>query len=145
MVTLALFKKFLTDKFFGSLKQDLRLFTHCVEHDAAWACAKMERNGYPMNSEIVEGLYREPSIKRAELLDKLRSTFGSWYSPKGGKEFFKHPRTGRLAEVPASHIPEGWSNLQEAEEQSSALRPGALRTRLPRYDGRRTVHTDYLR
>ncbi|UZT50327.1 DNA polymerase [Enterobacter phage 03_vB_Eclo_IJM] len=48
-----------------------------------------------MNSEIVEGLYRELSIKRAELLDKLRSTFGSWYSPKGGKEFFKHPRTGQ--------------------------------------------------
>lgn len=96
VVTLALFKKFLTDKFyFGSPEAGLEaVYALRLEHDAAWTCAKMERNGYPMNSDIVEGLYRELSVKRAELLDKLRSTFGSWYSPKGGKDFFKHPRTG---------------------------------------------------
>lgn len=96
VVTLALFKKFLTDKFyFGSPEAGLEaVYALRLEHDAAWTCAKMERNGYPMSTEIVEGLYKELTIKRAEFLDKLRSTFGSWYQPKGGKEFFKHPRSG---------------------------------------------------
>ncbi|YP_009949147.1 DNA polymerase I [Enterobacter phage EcpYZU01] len=96
VVTLALFKKFLTDSFyFGSTEAGLNsVYALRLEHDAAWTCAKMERNGFPMSTEIVEGLYQELSVKRAELLDKLRSTFGSWYQAKGGKDFFKHPRTG---------------------------------------------------
>lgn len=96
VVTLALFKKFLTDSFyFGCPESGLdAVYALRLEHDAAWTCAKMERNGYPMSKTIVEDLYKELSIKRAELLDKLRSTFGSWYQAKGGKEFFRHPRTG---------------------------------------------------
>lgn len=96
VVTLALFKRFLTDKFyFATPESGLEsVYALRLEHDAAWTCAKMERNGYPMSTEIVEELYKELTIKRAEFLDKLRSTFGSWYQAKGGKDFFKHPRTG---------------------------------------------------
>ncbi|ASD51034.1 DNA polymerase [Pasteurella phage PHB01] len=65
-----------------------------LEHEAAWLLSKQERNGFPFDRKGIETLYIELSSKRAELTQKLVEMFGSWYRPKGGKEFFKHPKTG---------------------------------------------------
>uniref|UniRef100_A0A7D5JH74 DNA polymerase n=1 Tax=Escherichia virus LS3 TaxID=2743777 RepID=A0A7D5JH74_9CAUD len=124
VVTLALFKKFLTDKYYFQSEQFAfdQIYALRLEHDAAWTCAKMERNGYPMNTEMVEGLYRELTVKRAELLDKLRSTFGSWYAPKGGKEFFKHPRTGKdLPKYPRVVYPKVGSVFKKPKNKAQRL------------------------
>lgn len=96
VVTLALLKKFLEDPFYfkGGQPDFDSVLALRLEHQAAWTCAKMERNGFPMNSDIVTDLYQELSVRRSELKDVLVSTFGSWYAAKGGKESFKHPRTG---------------------------------------------------
>ncbi|QQM14982.1 DNA polymerase [Cronobacter phage vB_CtuP_B1] len=124
VVTLALFKKFLTDKYYFQSEQFAfdQIYALRLEHDAAWTCAKMERNGYPMNTEMVEGLYRELTVKRAELLDKLRSTFGSWFAPKGGKEFFKHPRTGKdLPKYPRVVYPKVGSVFKKPKNKAQRL------------------------
>ncbi|UZT50415.1 DNA polymerase [Enterobacter phage 04_vB_Eclo_IJM] len=122
VVTLALFKKFLTDKFyFGSLKQDLRLFAHCVEHDAAWACAKMERNGYPMNSEIVEGLYRELSIKRAELLINCGQLSVAGIHRRAARSSSSTREPGRLAEVPRVIYPKVGAIFKKPKSKAQRL------------------------
>lgn len=66
-----------------------------LEHDAAWLLAKMERNGFPIDIRSLETLYADLAGRRGELLVDLTNTFGSWYSPKGGTDAFRHPRTGK--------------------------------------------------
>ena len=106
VVTVKLFEKFLSDLHYfpagmDFTKYDADLFWReagesvDIEHRAAWLLAKQERNGFPFNTKAIEELYVELAAKRAELLRKLTETFGSWYQPKGGKELFKHPRTGK--------------------------------------------------
>lgn len=65
-----------------------------LEHEAAWTLAKMERNGFPFDTESAEKLYIELAGRRSDLLQELIATFGSWYKPHGGKSFFKHPVSG---------------------------------------------------
>lgn len=76
---------------------------YCVqlEHEVAWLLAKTERNGYPVDSNKMEQLYGELAARRSELLLKLVDTFGSWYEPNGGKEFYKDSKTGK----PITNIP----------------------------------------
>lgn len=66
-----------------------------LEHEAAWLLAKMERNGYPINVTKLTSLYEVLATRRSELLVTLVQTFGSWYQPKGGKEQFLAPKSGR--------------------------------------------------
>lgn len=66
-----------------------------LEHKVAWLLAKTERNGYPVDSNKMEKLYGELAARRSDLLLKLVDTFGSWYEPSGGKDYFKHPTTGK--------------------------------------------------
>lgn len=65
-----------------------------LEHDVAWTLAQQERNGFPFNERGASSLYAELAGKRQQILDKVMATFGSWFVAKGGKESFKHPRTG---------------------------------------------------
>lgn len=69
-----------------------------LEHQCAWTLAQMERNGFPFNQKGAEKLFVELAGRRSDLLMKLIRTFGSWYAPKGGTEFFKHPKTGKPLE-----------------------------------------------
>lgn len=69
-----------------------------LEHQCAWTLAQMERNGFPFNQKGAEALFVELAGRRSDLLIQLIRTFGSWYQPKGGTEFFKHPRTGKPLE-----------------------------------------------
>lgn len=69
-----------------------------LEHQCAWTLAQMERNGFPFDQKAAERLFIELAGKRSDLLIKLIRTFGSWYQPKGGTEFFKHPKTGKPLE-----------------------------------------------
>lgn len=81
-----------------------------LEHEAAWVLAKMERNGYPVNREMMEELYTELASRRSHLLVELVDTFGSWYQPKGGTEMFRHPRTGKpLPKYPKVKYPKSGS------------------------------------
>ncbi|WOL25646.1 hypothetical protein [Pectobacterium phage PcaP1EGY] len=66
-----------------------------LEHKAAWVLAKMERNGFPFDTKAIEKLYVELSAERSRLVTQLVKTFGSWYAPKGGKEVFIAPKSGR--------------------------------------------------
>lgn len=66
-----------------------------LEHQAANVLAQMERNGYPVSESQMQSLYVTLAGRRSELLVDLTNTFGSWYQPKGGKETFRHPKTGR--------------------------------------------------
>lgn len=70
---------------------------YCIqlEHEVAWLLAKTERNGYPVDSVRMEQLYSELAARRSDLLLKLVDTFGSWYEPNGGRDFLKHPVTGK--------------------------------------------------
>lgn len=102
VVTKALFEKLIADKHYFPPEID---FTDVgattfwsesieaieLEHKAAWLLAKQERNGFPFDTKAIEDLYVELATKRAELLKKLTDTFGTWYSPKGGTEPFRHP------------------------------------------------------
>ena len=66
-----------------------------LEHQAAWTLAQMGRNGFPFDVKGAEQLFIELAGRRSELLIKLIKTFGSWYTPKGGTELFRNPKTGK--------------------------------------------------
>lgn len=72
-----------------------------IEHKIKVIMCKQERNGMPFDEKGAASLYAELAGKRQGLHDKLVKTFGTWYQPKGGKEVFKHPRTG----MPLSKYP----------------------------------------
>ena len=103
-----------------------------LEHDAAWLLAKMERNGFPIDSKSLETLYAELAGRRGELLVELTHTFGSWYQPKGGKELFKHPRSGKpLPKYPRVVIPKqgGVYKKPKNKKQREGLEPCELDSR----------------
>ncbi len=143
VVTVKLLEKFLTDLHYfpagmDFTKYDADLFWReagesvDIEHRAAWLLAKQERNGFPFNTKAIEELYVELAAKRAELLRKLTETFGSWYQPKGGKELFKHPRTGKpLPSYPRVVYPKqgGVYKKPRNKAQREGLEPCDLDTR----------------
>ncbi|UUG66719.1 DNA polymerase I, thermostable [Serratia phage Seera] len=143
VVTVKLLEKFLTDLHYfpagmDFTKYDADLFWReagesvDIEHRAAWLLAKQERNGFPFNTQAIEELYVELAAKRAELLRKLTETFGSWYQPKGGKELFKHPRTGKpLPSYPRVVYPKqgGVYKKPRNKAQREGLEPCDLDTR----------------
>ncbi len=92
-VTSKLFRKIISDLHYfndqGEAIEAIRL-----EHAAAWSLAQMERNGFPFDIEGAEKLYCELAGRRSDLLVELIQTFGSWWSPKGGKSQFLNPKTG---------------------------------------------------
>ena len=99
VVTRALTMKLLNDKYYFSGDagpEGIRAVR--LEHQAAWTLALMERNGFPFDNDKAERLYSDLSAQRSDIMVKLLKTFGSWYTPKGGLELFKHPKTG--AELP---------------------------------------------
>jgi DNA polymerase I len=49
-----------------------------LEHDAAWLCAKMERNGFPFDEQAAAALYARLCQRRVELEEQLRATFSDW-------------------------------------------------------------------
>lgn len=103
-----------------------------LEHKVAWLLAKQERNGFPFNTKAIEELYVELAAKRAELLRKLTDTFGSWYQPKGGKELFAHPRTGKpLPKYPRVVVPKqgGVYKKPRNKAQREGIEPCDLDTR----------------
>lgn len=143
VVTVKLLEKFLTDLHYfpagmDFTKYDADLFWReagesvDIEHRAAWLLAKQERNGFPFDTKAIEELYVELAAKRAELLRKLTETFGSWYQPKGGKELFKHPRTGKpLPSYPRVVYPKqgGVYKKPRNKAQREGLEPCDLDTR----------------
>lgn len=98
-VTDALLTKLLSDQWYFNAFLDSGHYNLCeslrLEHDAAWLMAKQERNGFPFDTKGAEELYIDVSATRANILLELHKTFGSWYRPKGGKTFFRHPVTGK--------------------------------------------------
>jgi DNA polymerase I-like protein with 3'-5' exonuclease and polymerase domains len=103
-----------------------------LEHDAAWLLAKMERNGFPIDTKALENLYAELSGRRGELLVELTNTFGSWYTPKGGTESFLHPRTGKpLTKYPRVKTPKsgGVYKKPQNKKQREGIEPCELDTR----------------
>lgn len=131
VVTLKLFERFLTDKYY--FPEDSTNFEALeaikLEHDAQWVCSKMERNGFPTDVAALEKMYHDLQIERAEMLMTLRDTFESWYKPHGGKESFKHPRTGQpLGKYPRVITPKVggmWlapRNKAEREDQTKCRR-----------------------
>jgi DNA polymerase I-like protein with 3'-5' exonuclease and polymerase domains len=53
-----------------------------LEHDIAWYCGVMQRNGFYFDAKKAGELYGKLALKRSELVSKLSETFGSWYKPK---------------------------------------------------------------
>lgn len=103
VVTVKLLQKFLNNLWYfpeagGSITESIRL-----EHDAAWLMAKQERNGFPFDVKAAERLEAELRCEREAIRQELLDMFGSWYEPKGGKELFRHPKTG--AEFPTTQYP----------------------------------------
>ncbi|MGV8919555.1 MAG: DNA polymerase [Pseudomonas sp.] len=66
-----------------------------MEHEAAWALAQMERNGFPFDMDGAERLFAELAGLRQDMLVELIETFGQWWVPKGGTSQFLHPATGQ--------------------------------------------------
>ncbi len=97
VVTRLLFEKLLSDPHYFS-GDPLGMQAVRLEHQAAWTLAQMERNGFPFDQRGAEKLFIELAGRRSELLIKLINTFGSWYAPKGGTEFFRHPKTDKPLE-----------------------------------------------
>jgi DNA polymerase-1 len=60
-----------------------------LEHFVAWVCAKMERNGWPFNTEKAVMLYGLLAEKRRKILDEMQAEFEpeviERYSDKTGK------------------------------------------------------------
>lgn len=54
-----------------------------LEHDVAWLCATMERNGFHFNVAKASELYAKLSGRRQELLDKLQDVFPPWWASAG--------------------------------------------------------------
>lgn len=104
VVTKKLFEKLLSNVAYFPIEIDTSkssnfwgdsLYCIQLEHEVAWLLAKTERNGYPVDSVRMEQLYSELAARRSDLLLKLVDTFGSWYEPNGGRDFLKHPVTGK--------------------------------------------------
>lgn len=103
-----------------------------LEHQTAWLCAKMERNGFPIDIKSLENLYAEISAMRFEILQKLTDTFGSWYQPKGGTSPFRHPKTGEpLMNYPRVKYPKvgGLFKKPKNKAQREGTEPCELDTR----------------
>src|SRR5699024_9349176 len=137
VVTKALFEKLCSNTFYfpnetpaGSTEAERfwngSLEAVKLEHDAAWLLAKMERNGFPIDTKSLENLYAELAGRRGELLVELTNTFGSWYSAKGGTEAFRHPRTGKpLTKYPRVKYPKqgGIFKKPKNKKQREGLEP----------------------
>ena len=93
-VTRKVFDKMLSNAYYFSEDLSYTQYAVRLEHDAAWVLAQQERNGFPFHEKGAAKLYAELSGKRNDILQRVMETFGSWYVAKGGKESFKHPRTG---------------------------------------------------
>lgn len=103
-----------------------------IEHRAAWLLAKQERNGFPFDTKAIEELYVELASRRAELLQKLTDTFGTWYQPKGGTEVFIAPKSGRpLYDYPRVKYPKqgGVYKKPKNKAQREGREPCELDTR----------------
>lgn len=135
VVTKALLEKFLQDSWYFPVNdgEDWTVYTTMtatefwsrvnysvtLEHDAAWLLAKMELNGFPFDTESIEGHYAKWSALREKLLAKLVDTFGSWYRPKGGNTPFRHPKTGKpMKKYPLVKYPKAGSVLTKAGKPS---------------------------
>ena len=96
VVTVALLRKFLTNKWYfpegqnGGFSESVRL-----EHDAQWLMQKQERNGFAFDINGAERLEAELRIEKESIRQELVNTFGSWYQAAGGTTPFRHPRTGQ--------------------------------------------------
>lgn len=77
-VTQALYQKF---KALSYSTQALDL-----EHETAWICAQMERNGWPFNKDGAVKLYTELVGKRAEILKNMQDTFEPLVIDRGFSE-----------------------------------------------------------
>lgn len=103
-----------------------------LEHQTAWLCAKMERNGFPIDIKSLENLYAEISAMRFDILQRLTDTFGSWYTPKGGTSPFRHPKTGEpLLKYPRVKYPKagGLFKKPKNKAQREGTEPCELDTR----------------
>ena len=122
-VTYELTKKLLEHKWYNPTEKDgewllidahkfweSRIHAVKLEHEAAWLMAKQERNGFPFDKDSMIRVYTELAAKRTELLKELQETFGSWYRPKGGTDYFRHPVTGKeLPKYPKVKYPKSGS------------------------------------
>lgn len=67
-----------------------------LEHEIAWYCGVMERNGFYFDAKMAGELYATLAVKRDELTKKLYDTFGSWYvkdkelTPKSSNKKFHY-------------------------------------------------------
>jgi hypothetical protein len=73
VVTNALYDKLLTFNYPNKAVE--------LEHNIAWYCGVMERNGFYFDAKGASELYATLVLKRNELVTKLLKTFGSWYEP----------------------------------------------------------------
>lgn len=122
-VTVKLFRKLIADKFyFDQAGNGIRAVR--LEHEAAWTLAQQERNGFPFSKEKAQKLYGILCAERQDMLVKLQETFGSWYEPKGGKEPFCHPKTGKvLAKYPMVKTAKAGSPDYNADGKTLAKGP----------------------
>lgn len=92
--TRAFFDLLMTQEHYFKGSEEDPIFAVKLEHQMAWCMTKMERNGFPFDERGAGLLYSKLAAKRQGLLDRLVSTFGSWWQAKGGTSPFLHPRTG---------------------------------------------------
>jgi len=52
-----------------------------LEHDVAQLMFKQEQNGFTFDVDAADELYKNLSVRRAEILDDLRKNFGIWFKP----------------------------------------------------------------
>lgn len=107
-----------------------------LEHDAAWLMAKQQRNGYPFDTKGAERLYAEVAAERQDILSDLLKTFGSWYRPKGGKSFFKHPVTGK--ELPK------YPRVVYPKQGGTYLKDGKKLDKRPYFEGAPYTPVEYV-
>lgn len=108
--TRALFDLLLRDRHYFNEDMTPAVDAITIEHRISWVMTKQERNGFPFDEKGAGRLYAELAGRRAELLDKLVSTFGSWWAPTGGTSPFLHPRTGMpLKKYPMVKYPKNGS------------------------------------
>lgn len=134
VVTYELAKKLLEHKWYNQENQwenigatefwGSRIPAVLLEHEAAWLMTKQERNGFPFDKDLMVSVYGELAQKRADILVKLQQTFGSWYRAKGGKDWFKHPKTGKeLPAYPKVTYPKRNRTIKSKNETYTAGRP----------------------
>ena len=52
-----------------------------LEHNVATLMFKQEQNGFTFDVDAADALYKKLSVRRAEILDDLRTNFGIWFKP----------------------------------------------------------------